>query len=59
MTPDDFNEYLMKMAKLTSKQAKISYTDSFYSKMCEKYGNQFNNNGIIDEFIDIVNKLKK
>lgn len=55
MTPNEFNSFLFKLANSTNKKAT---TEEFYKQMVEKYGNQFDTNGLIDELIDILNYLK-
>lgn len=55
MTPNEFNSFLFKLANSTNKKATA---EEFYKQMVEKYGNQFDTNGLIDELIDILNYLK-
>lgn len=58
MTEKEFNNFLCKLTRKKTQSEREKYVKIFYESMVKKYGNQFDDNGIIDEFIDIVNKLK-
>lgn len=58
MTEDEHNEFLAGLAKCTNMADKKRFANDFYRKMIEKYGNQFEPNGFIDDLIDVLNTLK-
>lgn len=58
MTEKEFNNFLCELTQKKTQSEREKYVKIFYDSMVKKYGNQFDDNGIIDEFIDIVNKLK-
>lgn len=55
MSEDEFNSFLYELANSTNKKATAA---DFYNQMVVKYGNQFDEKGLIDELIDILNYLK-
>ena len=55
---DECKSFLCELTQKKTQSEREKYVKIFYDSMVKKYGNQFDDNGIIDEFIDIVNKLK-
>ncbi len=57
MDGKEFNDILNELYKYETLEQKTQYLKTRYDEMCKKYGNQFKNNGVIDEFINLLNKF--
>lgn len=57
MNMDELNLFYEELRKIESKDEKKKFTNNYYQQMLKKYNNQFKNNGIIDEFLDAINRI--
>jgi len=51
----EFNDFLIELANIPISD-RHNFIKSFYDLMVEKYNNKFEQNGLIDELIELLNK---
>lgn len=59
MTEQEILIFLQELYSFSTAEERRVFADSFYKTMLEKYNNQFDPNGYIDELIDVLKNLKK
>lgn len=59
MSKEDFIKFLMQLCNEDSKEKKLELARNFHQEMKNKCNGQFYDNGLIDEFIEVLNKLKE
>lgn len=58
MTPEDLNIFLTDINLYNNKNDKLAYAKQFHNEMIKKYGNQIEQNGIIEEFLRVLSSLE-
>lgn len=58
MTSKDLSDFLAELNQYNNKNDKLAYAKQFHDKMIRKYGNQFEQNGIIEEFLNVLSSLE-
>lgn len=59
MTQEEFLSFLRGLYDYRTKEDKQKYAEQFYEKMFNKYNNQFDSNGYIEELIEVLKNLQK